>query len=224
MKRILATTALVAFATAPAFAQTADTTVIEDATVEIQGNNVSVDGTVTESGSAMTTTAPVMEDDAMADDMAHDSMDTEHEVDAVVDDTNMTTTPMPAEGAIPTDNMTDNMTGGPVDTANPGAYGEVHTNVDADTPPLGAEWRGEDLIGANIQGANGESVGDVSDVLLAEDGSIEFFLVDVGGFLGIGTRTVAIAFDAANITQEGDEEPVINIDMTEEQIEALPAR
>jgi predicted outer membrane protein len=64
------------------------------------------------------------------------------------------------------------------------------------------------LIGTTVYGAGDETVGEVSDVLLAKDGeasTIEAVVVDVGGFLGIGEKSVAIAFgDLAIMTDDSD--------------------
>lgn len=40
-----------------------------------------------------------------------------------------------------------------------------------------------------------ENIGDVNDVILSGEGEVEAVLIDVGGFLGIGERTVAVSMD-----------------------------
>jgi hypothetical protein len=68
---------------------------------------------------------------------------------------------------------------------------------------------------------DGNSVGEISDLLIGSDGSIQNVLVDVGGFLGIGQRTVAIDMNQLQMAQgDAGEELVVN--MTKEQIENLP--
>ena len=62
-------------------------------------------------------------------------------------------------------------------------------------PPTGA-WRASDLEGKDVYGADGESIGSISDVLLSEEGEVIAVLVGVGGFLGIGQKDVAVAMDA----------------------------
>jgi|GEM_PF-2405363 len=41
-----------------------------------------------------------------------------------------------------------------------------------------------------------ENVGDISDCIVTRDGKVTAVLVDVGGFLGIGSRTVAVSMQA----------------------------
>ncbi|WP_246233232.1 PRC-barrel domain-containing protein [Aurantimonas aggregata] len=62
-------------------------------------------------------------------------------------------------------------------------------------PPTGA-WRASDLEGKDVYGADGESIGSISDVLLSEQGEVMAVLVGVGGFLGIGEKDVAVSMDA----------------------------
>jgi sporulation protein YlmC with PRC-barrel domain len=53
-----------------------------------------------------------------------------------------------------------------------------------------------DLRGSNVYGANNEVVGDIKDILLERDGRVAAIIVGVGGFLGIGEKSVAIPFQA----------------------------
>ena len=62
-------------------------------------------------------------------------------------------------------------------------------------PPTGA-WRTTDLDGKSVYGADGESIGSISDVLVSEDGKVMAVLVGVGGFLGIGEKDVAVSMTA----------------------------
>jgi len=57
------------------------------------------------------------------------------------------------------------------------------------------KWRVSKLIGVDIYGPDGKKVGDVTEVLLDKTGKVEMVTVGVGGFLGIGSKDVAIAFD-----------------------------
>ncbi len=53
---------------------------------------------------------------------------------------------------------------------------------------LASKFKGTDVIGANE-----EKIGDVSDILFDKDHKVLAFIVGVGGFLGIGSKDVAIA-------------------------------
>ena len=57
-------------------------------------------------------------------------------------------------------------------------------------------WLGSNLIGMDIYANAGkdQAIGQVSDLLIDNDGQITALVVDVGGFLGIGEKSVGIPF------------------------------
>ena len=63
----------------------------------------------------------------------------------------------------------------------------------------------DDLLESEIYGANDEHIGNVSDVILSPEGEIDALLVDAGGFLGIGSKEVAIRFDNVEIMQDAED-------------------
>jgi PRC-barrel domain len=63
------------------------------------------------------------------------------------------------------------------------------------------DWRGSKLIGATVYGPENASIGNVNDVLVANDGKINAVVIGVGGFLGVGEKDVAVSFDSLNITR-----------------------
>ncbi|WP_265499780.1 PRC-barrel domain-containing protein [Paracoccus beibuensis] len=82
----------------------------------------------------------------------------------------------------------------------------------------------EELNGAEVFGQDDSSIGNVEDVRLSEDGVVEFFIVDVGGFLGIGAHTVALGLDEVTVLRsEGGDEIRVHVDASREQLEQMPA-
>ncbi|MCP1727229.1 hypothetical protein J2T60_001194 [Natronospira proteinivora] len=56
------------------------------------------------------------------------------------------------------------------------------------------------LIGQEVESkVEDESIGSINDLILSDDGEIVGALVGVGGFLGVGEKDVAIAWDALEI-------------------------
>src|SRR5690606_11275569 len=53
----------------------------------------------------------------------------------------------------------------------------------------------QDIVGDNIVTADGDDIGEVSGVARSRSDSELHALIDVGGFLGIGERTVAMPMD-----------------------------
>lgn len=64
------------------------------------------------------------------------------------------------------------------------------------TVPLTSAWRVTDLEGKDVEDANGDNIGDITDVLVNEKGEVIAVLVGVGGFLGIGRKDVAVSMSA----------------------------
>ncbi|HWL69486.1 MAG TPA: PRC-barrel domain-containing protein [Geminicoccus sp.] len=88
------------------------------------------------------------------------------------------------------------------------------------TGTIAGDFSADELMDRNIVDMEGNNVGKVSDLLIGSDGTIQNVLVDVGGFLGIGTRTVALGLDQVQMAQGDAEDLVVN--MTREQVENLP--
>lgn len=79
----------------------------------------------------------------------------------------------------------------------------------------------EELIGTNVYGPNDEFVGVIGDFVLAEDGKmIDAVVVDVGGFLGIGAKEVAIGFDNLDFAVDASDNRFLLVDATKDQLEA----
>jgi sporulation protein YlmC with PRC-barrel domain len=79
--------------------------------------------------------------------------------------------------------------------------------------------RAEDLQGKRVYGANNEDLGEIADLLMTQDGKIDAFVVDVGGFLGVGEKEVAIAMQNIDFMQDADGNIVVFTPFTQAQLE-----
>ena len=95
-----------------------------------------------------------------------------------------------------------------VDMGDEPYTGEVLTGVTAD-----------ELIGMNVVDAAGETVGSINAFLLGQDGQVDHAIVDVGGFLGFGAKSVAIPVEELQVAPDQDE---VVVTMTREQLDAMP--
>ncbi|MGO1502775.1 MAG: PRC-barrel domain-containing protein [Marinobacter sp.] len=77
------------------------------------------------------------------------------------------------------------------------------------------------LIDAKIKTTGDEDVGPVSDLIIDQDGQIVAVVVGVGGFLGMGEKDVAIAWDDVTKTGSADEQE-LRIDATREELKSAP--
>jgi hypothetical protein len=79
---------------------------------------------------------------------------------------------------------------------------------------LASSFKGTDVVGADSK-----KIGDVSDILFDRDGSIKAYVVDVGGFLGIGAKSVAVAPASFQVIPGGKSgERKLKLSMTADQL------
>ena len=88
-----------------------------------------------------------------------------------------------------------------------------------------SDMRASDLIGTRVYGTKDEDVGEVSDIIVNRDKNIREALVDVGGFLGMGEKTVAMPMDDLRIMQAADDDDDLRVyvDATQERLENMRA-
>ena len=78
------------------------------------------------------------------------------------------------------------------------------------------------LQGAAVYDANDERVGEVGEIVLSAEGQVQQLVIDVGGFLGIGEKPVALELASLDILrQDGGEEIRVYVSQTEEELEGM---
>jgi len=79
---------------------------------------------------------------------------------------------------------------------------------------LASKFRGTDVIGADNQ-----KIGDVSDVLFDKDAKVLAYVVGVGGFLGIGSKDVALSPASFQLQPATDKENMkLKLAMTKDEL------
>jgi sporulation protein YlmC with PRC-barrel domain len=82
----------------------------------------------------------------------------------------------------------------------------------------------EKLSGAAVYDSNDDRIGEVKDLLLTADGVATQAVIDVGGFLGMGEKPVALDLTQIDILrQDAGDEIRVYLSMTKQQLESLPA-
>jgi PRC-barrel domain len=82
----------------------------------------------------------------------------------------------------------------------------------------------KDFIGQTVLAPDNSKIGNVSDLLLSKDGkSVEGFIVGVGGFLGIGERSVALKMDQLQIMPGADGTLKLVTNLKREELANAPA-
>lgn len=78
------------------------------------------------------------------------------------------------------------------------------------------------LVGLTIQNGANDTIGEIADVVLDDKNTVKSWVVGVGGFLGIGTKYVAIDPSALKITRVDTTTLKAVIDTNKDQLRAAP--
>lgn len=84
------------------------------------------------------------------------------------------------------------------------------------------DWPASEMIGTTVRNTAGENIGEVNEIILASDGKVRAVILGVGGFLGMGERDVAVAFNSLKITRDSDNDEVITVDASKETLNNAP--
>jgi sporulation protein YlmC with PRC-barrel domain len=78
------------------------------------------------------------------------------------------------------------------------------------------------ILGRPVQDADGKEMGRVIDVVVDPLGRVRAAIIDFGGFLGVGSRKIAVNWNALHfggaVKHEGD----IKLELTQDQLKAAP--
>ncbi|MFI0847057.1 PRC-barrel domain-containing protein [Mesorhizobium sp. IMUNJ 23232] len=83
--------------------------------------------------------------------------------------------------------------------------------------------RAEELVGTTVYGANDANLGEIGDVVLTQDGKVDAVIIDVGGFLGVGEKEVAVGMDKLAFMTDKDGNKYLYTTFTKEQLDAAAA-
>jgi sporulation protein YlmC with PRC-barrel domain len=81
-------------------------------------------------------------------------------------------------------------------------------------------WRLSKLIGASVQNDKGDKIGKVDDMIVAPNGTLTIAVIEVGGFLGIGTHRVGIPVRQLKLATKSPK--VVLPGATQDALKALP--
>jgi hypothetical protein len=77
------------------------------------------------------------------------------------------------------------------------------------------------VLGKDVKSATGEDMGHIVDVVVDAAGAPLAAVIDFGGFLGVGSRKVAVDWNALHFTP-GDNPGPVTLDLTRDQVKAAP--
>ena len=118
--------------------------------------------------------------------------------------------------------------------AVPVAFGENNTDktvpsaAGSATPPAILEstilnkHEVEGILGRDVRSATDEDMGRIVDVLVDRTGRVRAAIIDFGGFLGVGSRKIAVDWKALHFSQPGKPGERTALELTRDQVRTAP--
>ncbi len=81
----------------------------------------------------------------------------------------------------------------------------------------------ESILGRDVRSATDENMGRIVDVLVDRRGQVRAAIIDFGGFLGVGSRKIAVDWNALHFPAPGKPGGRITLELNRDQVNAAPA-
>ncbi|MFZ5782332.1 MAG: PRC-barrel domain-containing protein [Pseudomonadota bacterium] len=78
------------------------------------------------------------------------------------------------------------------------------------------------ILGREVRSTADENMGRIVDVLVDGSGSTRAAIIDFGGFLGVGSRKIAVAWTALHFVPAAEKRYGIVLELTRDQVNAAP--
>jgi sporulation protein YlmC with PRC-barrel domain len=79
----------------------------------------------------------------------------------------------------------------------------------------------ESILGKNVISPTGEDMGRIVDIIVDRSGQVRAAIIDFGGFLGVGTRKIAVDWRLIRFPSDGKMDNVM-VDLTSNQLRVSP--
>jgi hypothetical protein len=81
----------------------------------------------------------------------------------------------------------------------------------------------EGILGREVRSSADENMGRIVDVLVVRSGQVRAAIIDFGGFLGVGSRKIAVDWSALHFPAPTKPESPIKLELNRDQVNAAPA-
>lgn len=86
---------------------------------------------------------------------------------------------------------------------------------------VSGQMAGSAIIGAKVKNDNKDTVGSIDDLYIGKDGTIKTVVIAVGGFLGVGSKAVAVKWNDLKYGRDGDS-LMITTSLSKQELKAMP--
>jgi sporulation protein YlmC with PRC-barrel domain len=78
------------------------------------------------------------------------------------------------------------------------------------------------ILGRDVLSSTGENMGRIVDVVVEHSGQVRAAIIDFGGFLGVGSRKIAVEWSAIHFPSPAQTDAKISLELTRDQVKAAP--
>jgi hypothetical protein len=78
------------------------------------------------------------------------------------------------------------------------------------------------VLGREVRSGANENMGRIVDVLVDRNGQVRAAIIDFGGFLGVGSRKIAVAWNALRFVSDPNKAEPIGLELTRDEVRAAP--
>jgi sporulation protein YlmC with PRC-barrel domain len=75
------------------------------------------------------------------------------------------------------------------------------TTAAATNTSFHGDWRTSKVVGLNVYNEKNENVGSINDLLMDKEGNVKAAVISIGGFLGMGSRLIALPLDKVKFSE-----------------------
>ena len=78
------------------------------------------------------------------------------------------------------------------------------------------------VLGRDVRSPADEDMGRIVDVIVDRSGQVRAAVIDFGGFLGVGSRKIAVDWNALHFARIANKSDSITLELTKDQVTAAP--
>jgi hypothetical protein len=86
---------------------------------------------------------------------------------------------------------------------------------------LGSQ-QAQSVLGKEVRSSANEDMGRIVDIVVDRGGQVRAAVIDFGGFLGVGSRKIAVDWNALGFAPDGSKRDIVTLALTRDQVKAAP--
>jgi sporulation protein YlmC with PRC-barrel domain len=98
---------------------------------------------------------------------------------------------------------------------------QMAANANSTMATAQTEFRASDLIGLNVKNADGNTIGEIKDLVIQNNKEVQRAVLSVGGFLGMGDKLVAVPYNELKVSRS-DGKDYVTYPATKDELKAMP--